>query len=62
MPPVLAFSATSWRPASPRRLIEAAVDRLDRLHGIGAETCDLLDAGPALPPFVARRWALTPRL
>lgn len=51
VPPVLAFSATSWRPASPRRLVEAAVDRLDRLHGIGAETCDLLDAGPGIAAF-----------
>ena len=40
--PVLAFSATSWRPASPRRRIEAAGNGVDRqasgtmAHELGA--------------------------
>ncbi|KZY44458.1 hypothetical protein A3731_01190 [Roseovarius sp. HI0049] len=48
---VLAFCGSSWRPARPRRLVEAAVDQLRVRHGIDSETCDLIDAGPGIAAF-----------
>ncbi len=51
MAPVLAFAATSWRPARPRRLIEIAAARLDARHGMASEICDLMDAGPGIAAF-----------
>ena len=48
---VLAFCGSSWRPARPRRLVEAAVKQLRVRHGIESETCDLIDAGPRIAAF-----------
>ncbi|MBK0329229.1 NAD(P)H-dependent oxidoreductase [Rhodobacteraceae bacterium F11138] len=48
---VLAFCGSSWRPARPRRLVEAAVQNLRAAHGVDADLFDLVDAGPGIAAF-----------